>query len=175
MAAELPTTSSLRAFSLVARGSSFKRAADELNLSPSAVSRQIQALEEHLGVRLLRRLNPGLELTDEGRRYLDHVDAVLDRLESAQRALGGAPRKLRVSALESFSESWLVPRLADFEHAHPDIELEIEATFRHADFARDPVDVAIRFGRGPWEGLHSEPIVALDYFPICSPGLQIGK
>jgi LysR family glycine cleavage system transcriptional activator len=174
MTPDLPTTPSLRAFSLVARWLSFKRAADQLNLSPSAVSRQIQALETHLGVRLLRRLNPGLELTDEGRRYLAEVDAALERLDLAQRRLTGAPRKVRVSALESFSESWLIPRLADFESAHPDIELVIEATLRHADFARDPVDVAIRFGRGPWDGLHSEPILDLDYFPVCSPDVARG-
>ena len=174
MAPDLPTTTSLRAFSLVARWLSFKRAADELHLSPSAVSRQIQALEEHLGVRLLRRLNPGLELTEEGQRYLQDVDPALERLDAAQRGIASAPRKLRVSALESFSESWLVPRLAEFERAHPDIELILEATLRHADFVRDPVDVAIRFGRGPWDGLHSEPIFDLDYFPVCSPELRAG-
>lgn len=171
---DLPPTSSLRAFALAARCLSFKHAADELGLSPSALSRQIQALEEHVGVALFRRLNPGLELTDEGRRYLDSVEAALDLLGTAQRRLAGRPRELRVSALQSFSESWLVPRLPEFERRHPDIELKIEATLRYADFARDPVDVAIRFGRGPWDGLHGEPIVDLDYFPVCSPALASG-
>ena len=173
MPLDLPPTSSLRAFSLAARWLSFKRAADELGLSPSALSRQIQALEEHVGVTLFRRLNPGLELTDEGRRYLATVDAALDLLAAGQGQLA-ARRELRVSALQSFSESWLVPHLPEFERRHPDIELKIEATLRYADFARDPVDVAIRFGRGPWEGLHSEPIVDLDYFPVCGPALANG-
>jgi LysR family glycine cleavage system transcriptional activator len=171
MPLDLPPTSSLRAFSLAAHRLSFKRAADELGLSPSALSRQIQALEEHLGVALFRRLNPGLELTDEGRRYLATVDAALDLLATGERQLVARPRELRVSALQSFSESWLVPHLPEFERRHPDIELKIEATLRYADFARDPVDVAIRFGRGPWEGLHAEPLVDLDYFPVCSPQL----
>jgi LysR family glycine cleavage system transcriptional activator len=153
---------------------SFKRAAAELHLSASALSRQIQGLEQHLGVRLFRRLNPGLELTDEGRRYLAVVDPVLERLTAAQAQLAPKLRPLRVSALESFSESWLVPNLADFERAHPDIQLELEATLRYADFARDPVDVAIRFGRGPWEGLHAEPIAELEFFPVCSPALAAG-
>lgn len=174
MPLDLPPTSSLRAFSLAARWLSFKRAADELSLSPSALSRQIQALEQHLGVALFRRLNPGLELTDEGRCYLAAVDVALDQLTAAQRQIVSHPRELRVSALQSFSESWLVPRLPEFERRHPDIELTIEATLRYADFARDPVDVAIRFGRGPWEGLHSEPLVDLDYFPVCSPELARG-
>lgn len=174
MPLDLPPTSALRAFALAARWLSFKRAADELGLSPSALSRQIQALEEHLGVALFRRLNPGIELTEEGRRYLATVDEALALLGSAQRELAGRPRELRVSALQSFSESWLVPHLPEFERRHPDIELKIEATLRYADFARDPVDVAIRFGRGPWEGLHAEPIVDLDYFPVCGPALASG-
>jgi LysR family glycine cleavage system transcriptional activator len=173
MPVELPAIACLRAFSLAARWSSFKRAADELHLSPSALSRQIQSLEEHLGVALFRRLNPGLELTEAGQRYLVEVDAVLLRLETAQQQLGAA-LPLRVSALESFSENWLIPNLPDFERAHPGIELRLEATLRYADFTRDPVDVAIRFGTGPWPGLHSEPIVELDYFPVCSPALVRG-
>ncbi|MEW6269308.1 MAG: transcriptional regulator GcvA [Thermodesulfobacteriota bacterium] len=175
MPAGLPPTSALLAFSLAARSLSFKRAAEELHLSPSALSRQIQGLEEHLGVALFRRLNPGLELTAEGQRYLAIVDGALEALASAQRALAARPRELRISTLQSFSESWLVPNLPEFERRHPSIDVKIEATLRYADFAHDAVDVAIRFGRGPWEGLHSEPIVDLEYFPVCSPGLAAGE
>jgi len=174
MPRDLPPTAALRAFACAAHTLSFKRAAAQLHLSASALSRQIQGLELHLGVRLFRRLNPGLELTEEGRRYLAAVDPLLERLEAAQAQFAPKLRPLRVSALESFSESWLVPNLADFERAHPEIRLEIEATLRYADFARDPVDVAIRFGRGPWEGLHAEPLAELDFFPVCSPALAAG-
>ena len=174
MPRDLPPTASLRAFSRSAHGLSFKRAAAELHLSPSALSRQIQGLEAHLGVKLFRRLNPGLELTDEGHRYLAVVDAVLEQLFAAQDALAPQSRPLRVSTLQSFSESWLVPNLADFERAHPGSHVELEATLRYADFAREPVDVAIRFGRGPWEGLHSEPLVELRFFPVASPALAAG-
>ena len=169
---ELPPIAFLRAFSRAAQTLSFKDAAAELHLSPSAVSRQIQSLEAHLGVALFRRLNPGLEITDAGRRYLETVNRVLGELRRAQEGFTVRPSgPLRVSALESFTESWLIPHLADFERAHPGIELQIEATLRYADFERDPVDVAIRFGVGPWADLHSEPIVDLDYFPVCSPAL----
>jgi len=169
---ELPPIACLRAFSRAAETLSFKDAAAELHLSPSAVSRQIQSLEAHLGVALFRRLNPGLEITDAGRRYLETVNRVLGELRRAQEGFAVRPSgPLRVSALESFTESWLIPHLADFERAHPGIELQIEATLRYADFERDPVDVAIRFGVGPWADLHSEPIVDLDYFPVCSPAL----
>jgi len=176
MSDELPPIAFLRAFSRAAERLSFKEAASDLALSPSAVSRQIQSLEAHLGVTLFRRLNPGLELTEEGRRYLDTVNRVLGELRRAQEGLAVPPSgPLRVSALESFTESWLIPHLADFERRHPGIELQVEATLRYADFERDPVDVAIRFGTGPWADLHSEPIVDLTYFPVCSPALVAGE
>jgi len=173
MNGELPSIDSLRAFAAAARTSSFKRAAADLHLSPSALSRQIQALEEHLGVQLFVRRNPGLEITAAGSRYLETVGRVLRELEEAGRSLAGAG-PLRVSALESFSARWLVPNLPAFELAHPDVRIDLEATLRYADLGRDPVDVAIRFGVGPWEGLHAEPIVDLLFFPVCSPGLRDG-
>jgi LysR family transcriptional regulator, glycine cleavage system transcriptional activator len=165
----------LRAFVRAARTLSFKRAAAELHLSPSALSRRIQSLEEHLGTPLFRRLNPGLELTEAGARYREGVEPALARLEAAQsELLPASPGSLRLSALPSFSESWLVPHLPEFEGAHPEIQIELEATLRYADFERDPVDVAIRFGAGPWDGLHSEPIVTLEFFPVCAPALLAG-
>jgi LysR family glycine cleavage system transcriptional activator len=166
---ELPPTAFLRAFSRVAETLSLKEAATDLHLSPSAVSRQIQSLEVLLGVTLFRRLNPGLEITEQGRRYLATVNRVLAELRRAQEGLTPRSGPLRVSALESFTEAWLIPHLSDFERIHPGIELRVEATLRYADFDRDPVDVAIRFGTGPWADLHSEPIVDLTYFPVCSP------
>jgi len=175
MREELPPISLLVAFSRAAQTLSFKVAAAELNLSASALSRQIQSLEAHLGVTLFRRLNPGLEITAEGARYLESVDRILRELRRAQEGLGvPSSGPLRVSALESFTESWLIPHLSEFERAHPGIELQVEATLRYADFARDAVDVAIRFGTGPWADLHSEPIVDLTYFPVCSPALLKG-
>ena len=174
MREELPPVAFLRAFARAAETLSFKDAAADLGLSPSALSRQIQALEAHLGVGLFRRLNPGLEITDDGRRYLASVNRALAELRRGQAALAPRTGPLRVSALESFTESWLIPHLAEFEHAYPGIELQVEATLRYADFTRDPVDVAIRFGTGPWPDLHSEPIVDMAYFPVCSPALLQG-
>lgn len=175
MTGDLPSIDSLRAFVAAARASSFKRAAAELHRSPSALSRQIQGLEEHLGVPLFVRRNPGVELTEAGTAYLASVERVLRELEQAGRNLGArAEGPLRVSALESFSAKWLVPHLPEFEAAHPGIGIDLEATLRYADFARDSVDVAIRFGVGPWEGLHAEPVVDLVFFPVCSPSLRDG-
>lgn len=172
MADDLPSIASLQAFACAARTLSFKQAARELHVSPSALSRQIQGLEEHLGTPLFARRNPGLSLTAAGRRYLGTAERVLAELREAERAVGRRRAgPLRVSALESFSAQWLVPHLPEFEARHPDIGLEIEATLRYADFSRDPVDVAIRFGVGPWEGLHAEPLVDLCFQPVCSPAL----
>jgi LysR family transcriptional regulator, glycine cleavage system transcriptional activator len=110
MTEDLPSTASLRAFVHAARASSLKRAAAELHLSPSALSRQVQGLEEHLGVQLFIRRNPGLELTEVGSRYLAAVERALRELEQAGRSLGArAGRPLRVSALEAFTAKWLVP------------------------------------------------------------------
>lgn len=175
MSGPLPSIDALRAFARAARTLSFKRAAAELHLSPSALSRQIQGLEAHLGVELFHRRNPGLELTEAGARYLATAERVLRELRSAERTLRrDPPGPLRVSALESFSAKWLVPRLPEWNARHPDVEIELEATLRYADFTRDPVDVAIRFGVGPWEDLHSEPIVDLTFLPVCSPALRDG-
>jgi len=176
LSGDVPPTAFLRAFAHAAETLSFKQAAAELHLSPSAVSRQIQSLEAHLGVALFRRLNPGLELTPEGRRYLEVVRRVLAELRRAHESLvAPVSGPLRLSALQSFTESWLIPHLADFERACPGIELCVEATLRYADFDRDAVDVAIRFGTGPWGDLHSEPIVDMAYFPVCSPLLLQGE
>lgn len=168
----LPSMASLIAFSEAARTLSFKRAARSLHLSPSALSRQIQALEEHLGFVVFERLNPGLALTEAGERYLEVVRRVLDELGRAQRAsVPPFDEPLRVSALQSFTERCLVPHLGALARAHPGLTLEIEATLRYADFERDRVDVAIRFGRGPWGDLHAEPLLELDAFALASPTL----
>lgn len=165
----------LRAFVQAARTGSFKQAAETLHVSPSALSRQIQGLEDTLGVALFHRQNPGIALTEAGERYLATAEGVLRALrEGAERLVADRARPLRVSALESFTARWLVPHLPGFRAAHPEIELEIEATLRYVDFDRDAVDVAIRFGTGPWEDLHGEPIVDLCFFPVCSPELRDG-
>jgi LysR family glycine cleavage system transcriptional activator len=145
---ELPPIASLRAFAHAARTLSFKRAASELHVSASALSRQIQVTSRSiLGAPLFRRLNPGLELTDDGRGYLAAVDAALAQARGGAGS-PGPTRPLRVSALESFSESWLVPNSRTSRRRIPDVTIELEATLRYADFARDAVDVAIRFGTG---------------------------
>lgn len=176
MREDFPPLAFLQAFEKAAETLSLKEAADALLVSPSALTRRIQALEEHVGAPLFRRLNPGLELTPEGSRYLEGVRRALAELRRAHRSVAAATSApLRISALQSFTESWLVPHLPDFEAKHPGLVLEVTATLAYADFDRDPVDAAIRFGTGPWEGLHGEPLVDLSYLPVCSPLLLHGE
>ena len=165
--------SALQAFATTAETLSFKEAARKLGLSPSALSRQVRSLEDHLGTELFVRRNPGVELTRSGARYLVTARHVMSELRGASAALASETRgPLRISGLESFCAKWLVPHLPEFQLAHPEIEIRLEATLRYADFDRDPIDVAIRFGTGPWEGLHAEPIVDREFFPVCSPALR---
>ena len=167
----LPSLSALRVFEAAGRHESFTLAADELHVTTSAVSRQIRALEDELGLRLFERRPRGIELTKEGAAYLAEVGDALRRLEQASAALrmGGERRVLRLSVLASFAGNWLVPRLPAFERAHPGIDLVMEATTRYADFKREPVDLAIRFGKGRWDGLHAESLLPLEFYPVCRP------
>jgi LysR family glycine cleavage system transcriptional activator len=140
------------------------------------VSRQIQALEEELGAPLFERRVRGIVLTPAGARFHAEVGEALGRLDRASASLRGADarRPLRLSVLQSFAGNWLVPRIPRFEAAYPGIDVQMEATTAYADFARDPVDLAIRFGRGPWPGLHSEKLVEIRIFPVASPTLVQG-
>jgi LysR family glycine cleavage system transcriptional activator len=173
---DLPSLAALRVFEAAGRHLSFTNAAAELCVTTSAVSRQIRALEDELGRPLFERQARGLVLTKDGAAYLAHVADALRRLDQASATLrgDGTRRTLRVSVLASFAGNWLVPRLPAFERAHPAIDVAMEATTRYADFARDPVDLAIRFGTGPWDGLHSEPLFPLEFYPVCRPDLRAG-
>ena len=172
----LPSLAALRVFEAAARHLSFTNAAAELCVTTSAVSRQIRALEDELGRPLFERHPRGLALTKDGAVYLAQVAEALRRLDDASAAFrgAGARRTLRLSVLASFAGNWLVPRLPAFERAHPDVDVAMEATTRYADFARDPVDLAIRFGTGPWDGVESEPLFPLEFYPVCRPELVDG-
>ena len=173
MSRRLPSLNALRAFEAAARHLSFTRAADELNVTQAAVSHQIKALEGQLGITLFRRLNRALLLTDEGQMLFPGVRDALDALAEATHRLkareAGGP--LTVSTLPSFAAKWLVPRMSRFQDRHPEIELRIAAAERLVDFARDNVDVAVRFGGGRWPGVHAELVAEETVTLVCSPAL----
>jgi LysR family transcriptional regulator, glycine cleavage system transcriptional activator len=177
MPKQLPPLSSLRSFEAVARQLSFSKAAEELHVTPGAVSQQIRALEELLGTRLFDRTKRWVSLTDVGTRILPDIQAGLDILSRAvsTKTTSIGERTLTISVAPSFASKWLLPRLPSFYDQHADIDLRISATVGLADFKRDKVDLAIRLGQGNYPGLHVEPLFAEALTPLCSPELLKGK
>jgi LysR family transcriptional regulator, glycine cleavage system transcriptional activator len=170
--ARLPLNA-LRVFATVAERRSFSAAAEALNLSTAAVSMQVKVLEEYLQVRLLTRSSQHVELTAEGERLVPFVERGLNELEQGFR-LARAERNggvLVVSMLTSFLHRWLLPRLPDFLTNHPEIDLRLQCTQALTDFARSEVHVAIRMGRGQWQGLHAERLYEEWLAPVCAPAL----
>jgi len=159
----------LKAFEAAARHLSFTRAADELHVTQAAVSHQVKTLEQRLGVKLFRRLPKSLRLTDEGQALLpelrdafERIARALNRVTSAQGAAA-----LSVSTLTTFALTWLVSRLPRFQARHPDIEVRLNTTGRMVDFAREDVDVAVRYGNGNWPGLTVEKMFEDELTPLC--------
>jgi len=173
MVRRLPPLNALRSFEAAARHLSFTKAANELNVTQAAVSHQIKTLEEALGVKLFRRLNRALLLTEPGQSYLPAVRDALDMLASATERLTRQDETgiLTVSALPSLASIWLVPRINRFLEINPDIQVRIDASEHVVDFESGDVDVALRYGRGEYPGLHTERLMTEDIFPVCAPTL----
>jgi DNA-binding transcriptional LysR family regulator len=165
----LPPLNALRAFEAAARHLSFTRAADELSVTQAAVSHQVKALEDQLGVKLFRRITRGLRLTDEGQALLPELRDAFDRMAGAVARLGrqSAQGRLTVSLLTTFALLWLVPRLPRFNALHPEIEVSLLATPHVVDFAREDVDVTIRYGRRQWPGLRRDKLFDDELTPLC--------
>ena len=176
MAERLPPLNALRCFDIAAKHLSFTKAAAELHVTHSAVSHQIKALEEWLGLPLFRRVNRGLVLTEAGQGYLKPIREAFERLGDATRRLRVRERSgpLTVSVMPSFAGKWLVPRLGRFRQRHPDIDVRISASSELVDFERDDVDIAVRYGRGNWPGLKIELLMHESLFAVCSPRLLQG-
>ena len=174
MSDRLPPLTALRAFDAAARHMSFSKAAAELNVTPAALSFQIKSLEEHMDAPLFRRLNRAVELTDAGKALAPGAADGFTALASAWRAAKRTvdQKSLTVTAGPAFTAKWLAPRLFKFAMAYPDIELRFSATLRLMDFARDDVDVAIRFGMARDEpGLTAKPIIKEWVTPMMTPEL----
>lgn len=176
MRRRLPSLNGLKAFEASARHESFTRAAAELHVTQGAVSQQVKALEDELGVKLFLREHQRLAITDAGRAYLEVVRDAFDRISSGTERLlqRQASGLLNVSTSPNFAAKWLVHRLGRFSEAHPEIDLRISASMHHVDFAREEVDVAVRHGDGRWPGLHVTRLCEEQLFPVCSPTLLQG-
>jgi len=166
----LPPLNALRVFEAAARLGTFSAAAVELAVTQGAVSRQIRLLEDRLGLALFRRAGRRVHLTQEGRDYQATVRAALEAIAAKTAQLSRRRRRGRlvVSTVPSFAAKWLAPRLSAWRAVSPDVELQVIGAYEPAAFGRDGVDVAIRFGRGPWPGLHVERLAEEALFPVCS-------
>ena len=170
---DVPPLELLVAFEAAARHLSFTRAGDEIALTQSAVSRQIQALEERLGVALFRRLHRALVLTEEGRVFQQATTEALATIDRASRALkgDGAARPVIVSTTAGFAGLWLIPRLTSFVAANPGIDVRISTGNALANFERDGVDVAIRYRSVDLLPAGAVPLFGETVTPVCSPRL----
>ncbi len=173
MRIELPPLNGFHVFECAARHLSFTRAAKELYVTQAAVSQQIKQLEQNLGFKLFHRLTRQLALTDEGKRLAEEVRTSLTRLVDVINELQEDEDNgvLALSILPSFAMKWLIPRLNDFNQKHPEILLHFHTEMRMADFMTDKVDMAIRYGRGGYEGLNVTYMMKDEIFPVCSPQL----
>jgi LysR family transcriptional regulator, glycine cleavage system transcriptional activator len=169
----LPSLDLLRGFEAAARHMSFTRAAEELHVTQSAISRQIRTLEEQLGAALFRRLNRALVLTEEGQGLARAVAAALGGIELAVTRLSTRTddRPVTVTTTVSFAALWLVPRLARFRAGEPHTDVRLAATNEMTDLARASIDVAVRFCEPHAAPPGAVPLVGEDVFPIASPKL----
>jgi LysR family glycine cleavage system transcriptional activator len=188
MSDHLPPLNALRAFEVAARHLSFKKAARELHVTPAAISHQIKALENYLQVRLFRRLNRALQLTEEAQVCLPKLREGFDALAEAVEQVRAQIKRgsLTVSVAPSFAAKWLVPRLYRFAAAHPDIDMRVSASMELIDrqnpqpikllhFRKGGIDVSIRFGRGSYPGFRVDKLLSVSIIPMCSPRLFQGR
>jgi LysR family transcriptional regulator, glycine cleavage system transcriptional activator len=177
MARHLPSLNALKAFEAAARHESFTRAAGDLNVTQGAISHQVKALEEELGLRLFRRERQRLIITEAGKAYLETVRDAFDRLAAGTERLMQRQKSgiLTVTTSPNFAAKWLVHRLGRFAEVNPGTDLRIGATVQHVDFTREDVDVAIRHGDGRWPGLHVTRLCVEELFAVCSPKLLKGR
>lgn len=188
MAGPLPLNA-LNAFEVAARHQSFSKAAEELHVTPAAVSQQIRMLEELMGVQLFHRLNRGLALTDAGKSGLSKLQDGFRSVNEAVQQIRSDPAdsSLDVWMAPSFASKWLMPRLSHFTHHHPEIDLRISACAELVDtdesapslseeiLRQHEVDVAIRFGSGQYPGCDVERLVSVNALPLCAPALLLDE
>ena len=179
MVRRLPPLNALRAFEAAARHLSFTRAAAELHVTQAAISHQVKLLEEDLEAKLFKRLTRRLALTDHGRALLPVASASLDDIALAATAIReqAQGQELTLTLTPTFSAMWLMPRLGRFWQQYPGIELKLQHSVRSAtlaDFRAGLVDLAVRWGVGPWPGLESERLIWADLHPVCCPALAAG-
>lgn len=174
----LPPLTAVRSFEAAARHLSFNRAAEELHVTPSAVSHQIKSLEAFLGIRMFERAGRKIRLTAAGEQYLHPVQDALNEIAVATRRIMATPENnaVTLSVAPAFLTSWLIPKLMVFQEQYPEVELRLSASMDLVDFGRQTdIDMAIRHGQGDWRDVVSHYLIGVAMVPVCSPKLQGGR
>lgn len=172
----IPPLNALRVFESVARLKSFSKAADELHVSQSAVSRQISLLESYLDVQFFYRDRAGIRLTELGQQYFEGIQPAFERIVAATRGLTAKveDEPLRIRVYSTFAARWLMHRLPRLQKAHPDLRIRISTAVAPVDFSTERVDASIQLGKGDWEGLRSDFLFADELRPVCRPKMVSG-
>lgn len=174
MKKRIPALSSLRAFEAAARLQSFKQAADELSVTATAISHRIRALETELGCVLFVRKTRAIELTAAGQSLYASVRDGFDTIAAGVERLRQRARPtVRLSTTPAFAAKWLVPRLARFQSAHPNVDLHVHASYEPVDLNRGSIDLAIRYGQGRYEDMQAILLLQDRFAPVASPALQV--
>ena len=174
MRRHIPTFTSLLCFEASARHLSFTRAAEELNLTQSAVSRQVQNLEEFLHTELFTRHKKRLYLTAEGRDFADVATRQLDSLEAETLKLISKDQEdpsLNLGTFPTFGSRWLIPKIAEFTQANPDLQVNFTTSLHPFDFDTQDIDIAIQHGDGNWPDVHAVELIKEEVIAVCSPSL----
>jgi LysR family glycine cleavage system transcriptional activator len=171
MRRRLPPFAALRAFEAAARHSSFKLAAEDICLSASAISHQVRALEEYLGVNLFYREKGKPTLTDAGADYLERIADIFDQLDLATNDISGRGkrRSLVINLFPSMISCWLLKRLPVFKAANPDVDIKLLGSIVPLEFSSGDIDLAICYGKDDWAGLRSNFLFKDELFLICNP------
>jgi DNA-binding transcriptional LysR family regulator len=177
MRRKIPSTAALVSFEAAARHESFTKAANELSLTQSAICRQIGSLEEFLNVELFRRSRRGVKLTEAGLSYSRRVATQLDAVERDTLSVMGhqGTNVIELAVVPTFGTQWLLPRLKDFQHRHPDVTINLTNRTRPFLFADTEFDAAIYFGDADWSGTESHRLMSENPKAVCSPGLMEGR
>lgn len=171
----LPPLNALRAFEVTGRRMTFRGAADDLGVSQGAVAQHVRALEAFLGVQLFERHSKGLAFTDAGRRYHQQVQGGFAILAAATRDVRPHPQRVQISVTPTLAAKWLIPNLASFSAAHPDIDMRVIATERVSSFHTDKIDLAIRLGRPPFgASIDARLLLQQEIIALAAPGFLGG-
>ena len=174
MPRRLPPLNSLKSFEAAGRLLSFTRAANELNVTQAAVSHQIKVIEDFLGLSLFIRYPRKLALTEQGRLLLPDVIEAFDKVSNAIGAISqeSSSKMISVRLAPSFAAKWLSPRLKYFWLQHPEIDLCLYHAHPAVEFDREQIDIAVTYGKGDWPGVVADPILSLDFYPVCTPAFM---